>query len=153
MPSPNDLASAYEYFIRQRLCADLTLVSLVGKNTLSLAPNVYFQAAEDGAGDLVVIFDYAELSEVHRDAYNELLLADATFLVKAVSTKARAGDLRRVNARISAALSNQEGETPDGTIVKVTEERSGALPSFEEDGVLYSQRGGYYNLWVEPLSD
>jgi hypothetical protein len=151
--SPNDLPSAYEYFLRQRLSADARLVELVGNNTRTGFPNIYFDVAEEGHGDVVITYSYAGRSENHGDMPAETVFADCDFLVVARGPRARSDDIRQAARRIRAALHQQEGDTPDGTVLHSEETHSVVLPTYEDtDHNLHTGRGGYYNLWVQPPS-
>lgn len=151
MPSQNDLPSAYEYFLRERLAGSLEIATLVGNNEQSGQPNVYFQAADDGVGELCVIFDYATNSQNHAELPGDTVYADATFLVRIVGPRRRDADLRRGAALIKAVLHGKEGATPDGTVAWCEEESSVVQPEWWEDSVMQSARGGYYYLFVQPL--
>jgi hypothetical protein len=126
-------------------------LALVGNNTQSGLPNIYFQVADDGAGDVVVIFDYdGGGSRNHEYLPGEVVIADTTMLVRIIGPRTRMGQLRRGAALIRGALHGQRGDTPDGSVVWCEEERAVVQPPWEEDGVIQAARGGYYNLWVTP---
>lgn len=146
----NDALSIYEYWVREQLMGDAALVAIVGYNSYDGAPNIYFQEADEGAGDVVVIYDYAGTSENRSEMNGEIYLADVTMLVKAIGSKESMGKLRRAARRIHVALHRQDGNTPDGELLQCIEERTVVANGYEEDGTKFSVRGGYYNLWAGP---
>lgn len=152
MPEPlNDILTVAEELIYDWLAGDTALVSLVGTNSETGQPNIYYQRAEDGAGDLCVIFDdSSEETSIDYAMGAEIVDVQVVFLVKALAPRERMSDLRKASSRIHAALHRRTGSTADGQVLECMEQRPLVLPAFTEEGIRFAQRGGKYELILQP---
>jgi hypothetical protein len=155
-----DLDTIVEEWLTQTLFGSAALLELIGRNTVTDLPQVYWELApEEGvAGPLpgqdspppYVVCQSQSGGMNILSALPEMVWGDGLWLVKVVGLGNSADTVRRANAVITRLLDGAVGDTSEGRVNGCEFQQSHTPPTEVLDGVTYFTRGGIYHITAQP---
>lgn len=149
-----DLDTIVEEWLTQTLFASAALLELIGRNTVTGLPQVYWELApEEGVTDQPYVVCQSQSGGMTiLSALPEVVWGDGLWLVKVVGLGDDADTVRRANSIINSVLDGAVGDTSEGRVNGCEYQQSHTPPTEVLDGVTYFTRGGIYHITAQPRS-
>ena len=147
-----DLDTIVEEWLTQTLFGSAALLELIGRNTVTGQPQVYWELApEEGVPGPPYVVCQSQSSGMNiLSALPQVVWGDGLWLVKVVGLGEQADTVRRANAVINRLLDGSVGDTSEGRVSGCEFTQSFTPPTEVNDGVTYFTRGGIYHITAQP---